>query len=326
MLLIDFSTWNLKIFLSERYLISFIVAPIIAYKLLEKSNLNSFIKGISHGLIVLLLFSILEITFSKPMETFDVFSAFATEVDSGINTMKDHIRTRGGFIRPTAGYWNNIALGLAFVSFAPFLMQLKLFGRFINYILIFMAGLTFSRTAILGLLIIFTINFKKISFKIKLLAGVLLFLFSIYFIKDSIDIGYADQSMFSIQSRMNYVIMLLENYSFNSLIFGFGIGEFHRLIYLGIPQFFPADNSLAMLVFSEGIIASILLLTPFFKTIRMTYKFKDFYMFSFIFLGLILIFISNSVIQDGKLFLVFVILIQYLNIKYGKYNNLHSRF
>jgi len=80
-----------------------------------------------------------------------------------------------------------------------------------------------------------------------------------------------------------------------------------------------------MLIFSEGFIGSILLLIPFFKTLRMTYKFKDFPAFSFIFVTLLLIFISNSVVQDSKLFLLSIILILYLNLKYGKHNNLHSR-
>tara|TARA_B110000114_G_scaffold176208_1_gene206590 strand:- start:2621 stop:3853 length:1233 start_codon:yes stop_codon:yes gene_type:complete len=325
MLFVNFTIWDLKLFLSERYLIAFILAPIIANKLLIESNFNSFMKGISIGAIILLIISIVEIIFAKPIESFGFLSSFIVDTSTGINVIKEDIMTRGGFVRPTAGYWNNIILGLAFVSFAPFLMKYKSFGRITNYILLLMAGLTFSRTAILGLVIIFLINFKKISYKIKVLSAFLLFMFSIYFIRESINTGYADQSLFSIQSRLGYIYILLENYDISSLIFGFGIGEFHRLILLDIAAFLPADNSIAMLVFSQGIIGSILLLIPFFKTLRMTYKFRDFYMFSFIFLTLILIFISNSVIQDNKLFLLSIILILYLNLKYGKYNNLHSR-
>ena len=325
MLLLDFSLWNLKRFFSERYLISFLVAPIIANKLLIQSNYNSFIKGIAHGSILLLLMSLFEITFSKPMETFDFFSNLIVDNSETYNTLKDELMTRLGFFRPTAGYWNNIALGLAFVSFAPFLIQHKYFGRFTNYILIFMNGLTFSRTAILGLLVIFIINFKKISFQTKIISVILLVYFAIYFIEDSISTGYVDQSLFSVQSRLYYLYLLFDNYNFSSLIFGLGIGEFYRLIFLDIAQHLPSDNSIAMLIFSEGFIGSILLLIPFFKTLRMTYKFKDFPAFSFIFVTLLLIFISNSVVQDSKLFLLSIILILYLNLKYGKHNNLHSR-
>jgi len=153
------------------------------------------------------------------METFGFFSNLIVDNSETYNTLKDELMTRLGFFRPTAGYWNNIALGLAFVSFAPFLIQHKYFGRFTNYILIFMNGLTFSRTAILGLLVIFIINFKKISFQTKIISVILLVYFAIYFIEDSISTGYVDQSLFSVQSRLYYFYLLFDNYNFSSLIF-----------------------------------------------------------------------------------------------------------
>ena len=177
----------------------------------------SFIRGLSHGAIILLIFSILEIIFASPIETFDIVSNFIGIAENNVNILKEEVQTRAGFLRPTAGYWNNIILGLAFVAFSPFFLKEKVYGNYSIYFLIFMAGITFSRTAIIGLLIIIVLNLRKISFFAKLLSFIGVFLFSLIFIADSIDINYDDQSIFSIQAIKLYNYSL-ENYDFTNLI------------------------------------------------------------------------------------------------------------
>jgi len=313
--------YDLKIFFSEQWFLGFLGYFIASNIITSEKSLWYILKKVFISIIILSLYGFLEILSKKTITDFPVIRSF-TGIDlQNSKYIHSTMGERGGFLRPSGTFWNNIIYGIALTLYYPYFLNMKkvLKNKWNNIGLIFasLGGLaTISRTAWFSIIYAFGLNFKKYKY-LTITVLIIFFIVFLPFLNSSFNkSGYIDKSGLSMESRLVVLTPVFNDLKFSKLLTGYGVGSYIYSITKVNDieiQRLPSDNSLAQRVFTTGIIGVFLFFLFLFYYYRdLTKATKNDFLTSvskatgqMILIQLTLFLVSNSLFQDPRLSFVF---------------------
>ena len=331
-----FLLFDLKILFSEKLLLGFLGYYIFIRTFRTVDELMYLMKILYLSVIFISFYGFIEIITQKTIEDFQLISYFSSlDYSSDLyhfktggfeNYSEASSNSRGGFLRPSGSFWNNIIYAIALTFMTPYIILINTGFYFknktIKQLIVFSSSFfTISRTAWFSILYAFMLNFKKYKFTSTLLIVIFALVLLPFLALDFINRGYADTSGLSFLSRLSYVYPVFNELSFLDLFRGLGAGTYNFAIELNQKSAFisrlPADNTFAQSIFLYGFLGTFLFLSFFyqiFKSISLKLKDKNNTIVvnstliaskQVLIIQITLFFISNSIFQDVRLNLVF---------------------
>ena len=320
---------DLKILFSEKLLLGFFGYYLFQRTFRKIHDLIYLLKILYLAILILSLYGLIEIITGKTIEDFQLVASLSSLDYSsesyhfksgGITT------TRGGLLRPSGTFWNNIIYAIALSFMVPYMLlcssRFYFKNRTFKRSLVFLSTLlTVSRSGWFSLLLAFSLNAKKYAKSTFVIFSLFIFLLLPFLTADFKETGYADTTGLSFESRLSYVIPVFSELRFFDQIRGLGIGTFNFAIETGNKTTFisrlPADNTFGQFIFSYGFIGTFLFVTFFIQIFRsLSLKLKKegnspliISIFTaskqVLIIQFSLFFLSNSLFQDVRLNLVF---------------------
>ena len=332
-----FILYDLKILFSEKLLLAFLGYYIFIRSFQTLDELMYLFKILYLSIIVISFYGFIEIITGKTIEDFQLVSYFSSlDYSSDLYHFKSgglfddntgtSNNTRGGFLRPSGSFWNNIIYAIALTFMTPYIITIRsrfyVKNKIFKQFMVFSSSLlTISRSAWFSILYAFMLNFKKNKFISIILITIFAFILLPFLTLDFSNRGYADGSGLAFASRFAYIIPVFNELSSLDLLRGLGVGTFNFAIDTDQKTTFisrlPADNTFAQFVFSYGLLGTFLFLTFFANIFRsLSLKFKEksnsFQINSILtaskqvlIIQITLFFISNSLFQDVRLNFLF---------------------
>ncbi len=278
--------YNLKVIFSER-IVGGAILFWIAYTLVRSDTDFVFVlRGLCVGALVVAGIALWEAATGTRFNNLPLLRQ-ASQLDVEAFTLTvggGGLATRGGILRVESTYEHSIYLGLALTMLLPFLLVLRTKVRSWLWdgtlVSVLLASIfTVSRTAWFSIVAAAFFAGKK-SRTLFVLTALALLLLGLPFLTGSFrQIGYVDPTALSARGRWDLFVMAVQNLEGKRAMFGFGVGS---------PQFLadsygsraalllasrsleriPTDNSLAITLFSVGVVGTGLFLWLLWKAAR----------------------------------------------------------
>ncbi len=278
--------YNLKIIFSER-IVGGAILLWIAYTLVRTEEDFVFVlRGLCVGALLVAAIALWEaatgtrfnnLAIIREASRLDVQAFTATAGGVGL-------ARRGGILRVESTYEHSIYLGLALTILLPFLLMLR--GRVRSrlwdltlLLVLFASVFTVARTAWFSVVAAAFLAGKK-SRGLFVLASLALVLLGLPFLTRSFrKVAYVDPTALSARGRWDLLVAAVQNLEGKRVLVGFGIGSPEYLadaygtreallLATRSLQRIPTDNSLAIMLFSVGLIGTGLFLWLLWKSAR----------------------------------------------------------